>query len=67
LPPRFTAHLGEGDFRVFLAALTLADMGYRATAVLPYERLERATSGLRGRLRLMAVSDGVMPTGPRCA
>jgi hypothetical protein len=27
----------------------------------PYERLERATSGLRGRHRLLAVADGVMP------
>jgi hypothetical protein len=36
-------------------------MTYRAVAVLPYEHLERATAGLRGRLRLMAVADGVMP------
>ena len=36
-------------------------MGFRATAGLPYERLERATAGLRGRLRLLAADDGVMP------
>ncbi len=29
-------------------------MSLIATAVLPYDNLERATAGLRGRLRLMA-------------
>ena len=28
-------------------------MTFTATAVLPYDNLERATAGLRGRLRLM--------------
>ncbi len=36
-------------------------MEYKAVAVLPYEHLERTTAGLRGRLRLMAVDDGVLP------
>jgi hypothetical protein len=36
-------------------------MTYQAVAVLPYEHLERATAGLRGRLRLIAADDGVIP------
>jgi hypothetical protein len=31
---------------------------FRATAVLPYDSLERATAGLRGRLRLMVADHG---------
>jgi hypothetical protein len=31
---------------------------FTATAVLPYDNLERATAGLRGRLRLMAADQG---------
>ncbi len=34
---------------------------YRATMSLPYEHLERATAGLRGQLRLMAIAGGVSP------
>ncbi|MDP9359638.1 MAG: hypothetical protein M3R02_30995 [Chloroflexota bacterium] len=33
-------------------------MIYEAAAVYPYEDRERATSGLRGQLRLMAIADG---------
>ena len=50
--------------RFVLEALDLSDpepVKLSATAVLPYEHLERATAGLRGRLRLMAADDGVMP------
>ncbi len=32
---------------------------FTATAVLPYDNLERATAGLRGRLRLMALDHGL--------
>ena len=30
-------------------------------AALPYEHVERATAGLRGRLQLMAADDGAVP------
>ena len=32
-------------------------MTFTATAVLPYDNLERATAGLRGRLRLIIAGD----------
>ena len=32
-------------------------MTFSATAALPYDHLERATAGLRGRLRLMITDD----------
>ena len=36
-------------------------VNFTATAALPFENRERATAGLRGRLRLLAVADGVTP------
>ncbi|MGY1830150.1 hypothetical protein ACI8AA_06920 [Geodermatophilus sp. SYSU D01180] len=33
-------------------------MTYRATTALPYDDRDRATAGLRGQLRLMAIADG---------
>ncbi|WP_347059659.1 hypothetical protein ABC795_04225 [Blastococcus sp. HT6-30] len=36
-------------------------MIYKAAAALPYDDRERATAGLRGQLRLMAVCDDATP------
>ena len=36
-------------------------MTYRAAAALPYSDTARATAGLRGRLRIMALADGAHP------
>ncbi len=34
---------------------------YQAATALPYDDLVRATAGLRGQLRLMAIADGATP------
>ncbi|MGY1730139.1 hypothetical protein ACI798_01365 [Geodermatophilus sp. SYSU D01045] len=36
-------------------------MTYRATTALPYDDRERATAGLRGQLRLIAIADEAVP------
>ncbi len=36
-------------------------MKFTATTVLPYEHLERVTTGLRAELRLQSTAAGVMP------
>ncbi len=36
-------------------------MTYRAATALPYSDRERATAGLRGQLRPIALADGVAP------
>ncbi len=49
---------GDGRETSGSPSAIVSGVTFTATAVLPYDNLERATAGLRGRLRLMAVDHG---------